>query len=234
MRLQINALLDYQLNAPADLLLALEVAQTPDQRLIEDRLVTTGTEPLVPVTGEDGIGRRTWTRAAGRMTAEYRAIVEVDRAPAAIATLPADPLPRLPAEVTRYLWPSRYCDADRLEPYVRRRFADLDGGAKVHAIAQWVGREIAYVPGATSTATTAGDSFMRREGVCRDFAHVLIAMVRAADIPARIVGAYAPGVDPPDFHAVAEVWLAGGWHLIDATGMAAADSIVRIGVGRDA
>jgi transglutaminase-like putative cysteine protease len=59
-------------------------------------------------------------------------------------------------------------------------------------------------------------------------------MARAASIPARLVSAYAPGVDPPDFHAVVEVWLEGSWHLIDATGMARPEEIVRIGVGRDA
>ena len=77
-------------------------------------------------------------------------------------------------------------------------------------------------------------SFVQRRGVCRDFAHLLISFARAATIPARIVSAYAPDVSPPDFHAVAEIWLDGSWHLVDATGMARPNDIVRIGVGRDA
>ena len=63
---------------------------------------------------------------------------------------------------------------------------------------------------------------------------MLIAFARAAGIPARFVSAYAPNVTPQDFHAVAEVYLEGGWHLIDATGMAQASDIARICVGRDA
>ena len=82
--------------------------------------------------------------------------------------------------------------------------------------------------------TTALDTFASREGVCRDYAHLLVALARAAEIPARCVAAYAPDVTPPDFHAVAELWLDGGWHLVDATGMASPAEIARICVGRDA
>ena len=70
--------------------------------------------------------------------------------------------------------------------------------------------------------------------MCRDFAHLLVTMARAGGIPARCVSAYAPGVDPPDFHAVAELWLDGEWRLVDATGMARADELARVAVGRDA
>jgi transglutaminase-like putative cysteine protease len=234
MRLQIDAHLDYQLHAPADLLVAMEAAMLPDQRLVTDRLVTRGTGPLVPVAGEDGVGRRTWTRGESRVEARYTATVELDRAVTPIAGLAADPLPRLPADVTRYIFSSRYCEADQFDPYVRRRFGHVQGGAKVQAMLDWMAAEMAYVPGASNGTTTAADSFVRREGVCRDFAHVLIAMARAAEIPARMVGCYAPDVRPQDFHAVVEVWLEGGWHLVDPTGFAAPDTVVRIGVGRDA
>ena len=91
-----------------------------------------------------------------------------------------------------------------------------------------------YVPGVSTARTTATDSFVQRQGVCRDYAHLLIALVRAADIPARIVGAYGVGVHPPDFHAVVEVWLDGAWHLVDPTGLSSPDCLVRICVGRDA
>lgn len=234
MRLEIESRLLYRLHAPADLLFAVEVAASSDQRLVEDRLVVRGTGPLTPVAGEEAVGRRTWARGEGLVEAIYQATVDVDRAPPPLASLAADPLPGLPAAVTAHLWPSRYCDSDRFEPWVRRRFGALEGGVKVAAIADWVTATMAYVPGASTQRTTAGDSFVSREGVCRDYAHLLIAMVRAADIPARIVGAYGFGVHPPDFHAVAEVWLAGGWHLVDPTGLAPIAGIVRICVGRDA
>lgn len=234
MRLSIDALLDYQLTVPADLLFAVEAAQMADQRLVEDRLVIDGVEPLVPIVGEEGIGRRTWTRGAGRVTARYTAIVDVERLVTNIADLPADDLRLLPPLVVPYLFPSRYCEADRLHALVARDYAGLHGGAKVAAMASWIGGTLDYLPGASDAATTAVDTFVSRQGVCRDYAHLLIAMVRAADIPARMVAGYAWNLNPPDFHALVEVWLDGGWHLVDPTGLASTDAVVRIGVGRDA
>lgn len=234
MRLSIDATLDYWLPRPADLLLALEAAQTPDQTLIEDRLTVSGVEPMTPIAAYEGLGRRTWTRGSGRVTAHYAAQVDVDRPLVSLAGLPADDLRTLPALVVPYLFPSRYCEADKFAGLVAREYAALPGGAKVQAIAEWIRGHLAYMPGTSDATTTAADVFIGRQGVCRDFAHLLIAMVRAADIPARMVAAYAWQLDPQDFHAVVEVWLAGSWHLVDATGLAPCNGIVRIGVGRDA
>lgn len=234
MRLSIDATLDYNLPQPADLLLACEVAQMHDQLLIEDLLRITGVEPLVPIAAEESLGRRTWTRGAGRVTAHYTAIVDVERTTVPLSGLNADDLRTLPALVVPYLFPSRYCEADRFHTMVLREFGSLAGGAKVHAIAAWIRGHLDYVLGTSDVTTTAADVFIARQGVCRDFAHLMIAMTRAAGIPARMVGAYAWQLDPQDFHAVAEVWLDGGWHIIDATGLAPCDGIVRIGVGRDA
>ena len=234
MRLSIDALLDYQLTAPADLLFAVEVAPMTDQILIQDRLVVDGVSPLVTITGEEGVGRRTWTRGGGRITARYKAIVDVERPLPDLAALPADDLKTLPPLVVPYLFPSRYCEADKFKALVCRDFADLDGGAKVAGITEWIGGHLDYVPGTSDGATTAVDTFVSRHGVCRDYAHLLIAMTRAADIPARMVAGYAWNLDPPDFHALVEVWLGGGWQLVDPTGLASPDAVARIGVGRDA
>jgi transglutaminase-like putative cysteine protease len=234
MRLSIDALLDYDLTAPADLLFAVEVAQMADQRLVEDRLTIGGVEPLVPITGEEGVGRRTWTRGTGRFTARYTALVDIERIVPDIATLPADDLRTLPAMVVPYLFPSRYCEADKFRGLICGDFAHLAGGAKVAAMSAWIGDHLAYLPGTSDIATTAVDTFVSRQGVCRDYAHLLIAMVRAADIPARMVAGYAWNLNPPDFHALVEVWLGGAWQLIDPTRLAQPEAIARIGVGRDA
>ena len=101
-------------------------------------------------------------------------------------------------------------------------------------MSNWIKDHFTYDNSASDCSTTAADSFASRAGVCRDYAHVLIAMARAVGIPARIVSAYAANVVPQDFHAVAEIYLDGRWHLIDPTGMAQPTEIVRIGVGRDA
>jgi transglutaminase-like putative cysteine protease len=233
-RLSIEVDLDYHFPEATDVLLAIEVAQLPDQLLGEDRLTVTGSGPLRPIGAEDGIGRRTWMRAAGQCRASYRATLAVDRPAVAIGGLPASPLPELPPEVVPYLWPSRYCEADRFEAFVDKSFGTLEGGAKIEAMAQWIGSEMDYVIGSSDVTTTAVDAFLSRRGVCRDFAHLMASFARAAGIPARLVSAYALGLKPPDFHAVVETWLDGAWHLVDATGLAPTEGLARICVGRDA
>jgi transglutaminase-like putative cysteine protease len=140
----------------------------------------------------------------------------------------------LPGELTAYLLPSRYCQSDRLEGFVLREFAGLTGGPLASALSAWVTDSLDYRMGTSSGETTALDTFASRAGVCRDYAHLLVALARAGGIPARCVSAYAPGVDPPDFHAVAELWLDGGWRLVDATGMASCGDVARVCIGRDA
>ena len=120
-------------------------------------------------------------------------------------------------------------------------FAGTSGGERIAAIHDWVARKFTYAPGSSDAHTTALDSFVERRGICRDFAHMVVTLARASAIPARYVAAYGPDVSPQDFHAVAEVFLddpasedGGTWQLVDATGMASPDEIVKIGVGRDA
>ena len=234
MRLQIHAWLDYAFREPADVLLQIEAAALPDQRLEAQSLVIGSDHPIRAVAGEEGIGQRTWGRGEGRLTADYRAIVRIERAATRLEALSETPVRDLPGAVVGYLLPSRYCESDRFEPFVRRRFAGLTGGRLAAALAEWVGEALVYESGVSAGTTTALHTFAERRGVCRDYAHLLVALARAAEIPARCVAAYAPGVEPADFHAVAELWLEGAWHLVDATGMASAADLARVCVGRDA
>jgi transglutaminase-like putative cysteine protease len=233
-RLNIEVELDYHFPEAADVLLAIEVAQLSDQVLIEDLLTVDGSAPLRPIAGEDGIGRRTWLRCAGPCRVAYRAVVDVERPALALEGLAIAPPADLPAAVVPYLWPSRYCEADRFEAFVDKTFGGLEGGAMLIAMAQWIKREMDYSAGSSDATTTAVDAFVSRRGVCRDFAHLMASFARAAGVPARLVSAYAFKLDPPDFHAVVEVWLDGAWHLVDATCLAPVEGLARIAVGRDA
>ncbi|WP_126172730.1 transglutaminase-like domain-containing protein [Altericroceibacterium xinjiangense] len=234
MRLKIEALLHYSLPSPADILLAIEAAPTQEQRLVVDKLTVSGGEPLRTVPGDDGIGRRTWVHAEGQFYAEYHGTFIVERMCEPLVELPVTPRRALPAEVIPYLWPSRFCESDRFASFVTREFGHLEGGACVEAMARWIRKNIAYQSGASNEKTGAVDTFVARAGVCRDYAHVMAAFSRAAGIPARLVSAYAWKLDPPDFHAVVEVWLDGQWRLVDASGLAPVEGLVRIAVGRDA
>jgi transglutaminase-like putative cysteine protease len=140
----------------------------------------------------------------------------------------------LPGETVQYVLPSRYCPSDKFQNFVAAELGALAGGERVAAMRDWVQNHFAYHTGASSAATTALDSFVMCQGVCRDFAHVLITLVRASAIPARFAGVYAPGVEPPDFHAVPEVLLDGAWYLVDPTGTARCEEMAKIGIGRDA
>ncbi len=234
MRVEIDVVLVYDLPEPHDVLLQVEVAQMADQRIIGDKLTVSSPERLRPVEGNEAVGQRTWAAGVGQFHAHYSATVEIDRIVIPIKGLVAADPRDLPALVVPYLLPSRYCESDKFEALVAQDFGEHSGGAKIVAMRDWITANIAYVSGASDSDTSASDTFVQRQGVCRDYAHLLTSFARAAAIPARIVSAYAPDVTPPDFHAVVEVWLEDAWHLVDATGMARADDIVRIAVGRDA
>ena len=234
MRLSIDVHLDYGIAGDADVLLQIEAAAMPDQRIEEQSLTIWSDSPIRAVPGEDGIGQRCWARGHGRLTAAYRAVVKVERPVVALGAYGTTPPRMLPGDVTAYLMPSRYCQSDRFEGFVAREFPGLDGGALAAALSAWVGNALDYRMGSSSGETTALDTFASRSGVCRDYAHLLVALARARGIPARCVSAYAPGVDPPDFHAVAELWLDGAWRLVDPTGMASCGDIARVCIGRDA
>lgn len=234
MILNITAHLDYHLTQPTDILLQLEAAAQTDQIVLDTGLEMSATEHLVRVVAEDGIGERIWVRADGRLIVDYRAKVRIDRAVSEIAGLRQSPVHLLPAEMVKYLMSSRYCPADEFQNFAGAEFGDMSGGARIAAMRDWIEENFEYQPGVSNAQTTAFDTFALRQGICRDFAHVLITLARASAIPARMVSVYAFGIVPEDFHAVAEVYLNGEWYLVDPTGMATADTMVRIGVGRDA
>ena len=235
MRVQIRAELDYFMPQPTDVLLAVEAIPMHDQRLIRDNLTVAGEATTLRSVEEHGTpGRRQWMESRGQTRITYTAEMDVKREPLNIAGLSVPPRRELPAEVIGYLFPSRYCESDRLESFANRRFKCDNAGDQVLMMSDWIFQNFTYAPGVSNTSTTATDTILDRHGVCRDYAHVMISLARAVGIPARMVSVYAPGLAPPDFHAVVEVWLGGGWHLIDPTRMAPEESFVRIAYGRDA
>lgn len=233
MNLQIDVQLDYWFEQPCDVLLQVEVAAIPGQTIADAQLTLPPCQHFARVPAQDHIGERIWLRTHGRMLLDYRAAVSIDRTLGDCADLPAVPLHLLPGEAVPYLMPSRYCPSHQFTDFVEQQFGALAGGGKAMAIRDWIAGHLSYVPGSSHSDTTATDTFHDGKGICRDYAHLMITLARAAEIPARIASVYTPGVTPPDFHAVAEVYLEGGWHLIDATGMAEAGDIAIIGIGRD-
>lgn len=241
MTISIDTRFSFRADQPTDVLLQFEAAAIPEQRLSAVVTELTDSAHVARVAAQDAIGERIWVSVDGDFTATHRATVELNRIVTDIAPLGQLATHDLPGEAVEYLLDSRYCPADRFQSFVAEEFGGLSGGVAVTAMHDWIAAHFTYTPGSSDSNTTALDSFVERHGVCRDYAHTLVTFARAAGIPARFVSCYAPRVTPQDFHAVAEVFLAdptiaggGAWHLIDATGMARADEIVKIGVGRDA
>lgn len=234
MILQIGVQLRYAVQGPTDILLQIVAPDFADQRVVHEELALSETLHRATVSAEEGLGERTLLRVDRDFECNYTSRINVDRPALDISQLAAVPPHQLPNDAIRYLMPSRYCQSDELQSYVAAEFGDYSGGERIARLRDWIFERYQYVSGSSDGRTTALDTFVQRKGVCRDFAHVLIALARASAIPARFVSAYAPYVTPQDFHAVAEVYLDGTWHLVDATGMAAANQIARIGVGLDA
>ena len=147
----------------------------------------------------------------------------------------------LPSSTLQFLLPSRYCEVDsELLQFAWNQFGQTPmGWARVQAICEFTYDRITFGYEYARPDKTARNAYDERRGVCRDFAHLAITLCRAVGIPARYISAYAWQLQPPDFHAVFEAYLAspgggGAWYLFDPTRMAALDGLVRIGAGRDA
>ena len=241
MALNITTSFSFTLPQVTDVLLQYEVAMIPEQQVLNGTSTLPAAVETARVPAEDDIGERLWLRGEGEIAITYTANVEVTRMIAALEDLATLDTHRLPGEAVPYLFDSRYCPANRLQGFVEDQFGELSGGAKVVAMRDWIAEHFTYTPGVSGPQTTAIDTLIDRRGVCRDYAHVMVAFARAAAIPARFVSCYAEGVEPQEFHAIAEVFLAdptiaggGAWHMVDATGMADPAQTAKIGVGRDA
>jgi transglutaminase-like putative cysteine protease len=147
----------------------------------------------------------------------------------------AVPVVKLDGEVIPFLFPSRYCQSDKLQRLAYNQFGHLTNVfAQVLAITNWIHENVAYVSGTTNSQTSAHDTITERAGVCRDFAHLGIALCRALSIPARYFTGYSFKLNPPDFHACFEAFIGGHWIIFDPTKLAPLNGLVKIANGRDA
>lgn len=221
----VSCSLSAEVLAPATVELQVTVAGRPpaDERL--DVTLDGRPADLVELATPAGGRLHVLEVGAGRLEVAYRAVV----------TEPADPPEVGPLDVSTYLRPSRYAESDRLSAVARHELGGLTEPRELlPAVAAWLGQRLAYVPGSSTGTDGAVDTLLAGAGVCRDYAHLAVALLRARDVPARLVSAYAPGLQPMDFHAVVEALVDGRWCVVDATLLAPRSSLVRIATGRDA
>lgn len=203
------------------------IAVHPSHRIESESLTFTMAGEAVPVreliNGDGGRLHRV-VAPGGLLDIEYEATVGY----------PAAPEPITEIGLMQYQRPSRYAESDVLFRHARSLFSGLTGSALLHAVAEYVNTTLTYSPANTTPTDSAVTTLNTAHGVCRDFSHLTIALLRAMDVPARYVACYAPGLVPMDFHAVTEAFVEGAWHVVDTTGLTDPTHLVRIASGRDA
>ena len=225
----VTAHVEAQVTTVSDLVFSVAVATTPTGPAVTDETltVTVDGQQMVLEEIEAPFGGRLHLAngiPAGQLVMDYAATTS-GSAPGGIVTA---------YEAVQFCRPSRYAESDKLAIIGSKRFQGLAGQELIDRIVDWVHENLFYVPGSSGPTDGAVDTYLAQEGVCRDFAHLTIAMLRACGIPARLVAVYAPGLTPMDFHAVVEAALDGRWQVVDATRLAPRASLVRIATGADA
>ena len=225
----LTAELDLQLTGPVDVILQIAASRTASFRNEELSVTLAGrslsvSEIVDPPASPAGTRIHRVAGEAGTIAIRYRAVVDGTAAPAPTSEL----------ETIAYLRPSRYAQSDEVFAHARRQFRGLQGRELVSAISDFVATNTTYAPGLSLGTDSAVTTLATGQGVCRDYAHLVIALLRAMDVPARYAACYAPGLRPMDFHAVAEAYVDGAWHVVDATRLSNRRGLVRIATGRDA
>jgi transglutaminase-like putative cysteine protease len=240
-RIELNIELDYVVDPQgADFMFNIQAAHTPQQTVSNEQLFIS--QPVQPLVHTDAPSGNRYLRLhafGGPLQLRYSATVDIAHHRAEPDSLGEVPVHRLPPETVGYIYPSRYCQSDRLLRLAFNEFGHLPQGYhRVRAIRDWVTRQVAFTSNTTNGNTSAVDTLIERVGVCRDFAHLMIALCRACNIPARFATGTDYGADPalgpPDYHAYVEAYLGDRWYIFDPSGTAIPMAFVRFGTGRDA
>ena len=240
-RLELLVELNYEIDQyGADFVFNIHAANTRCQVVSSENL--TISQPITPQMHTDPATGNRYMRlraGPGPLKVAYAATVDLSHHRTDPAQLAEVPISALPPEVIGYIYPSRYCQSDRLLKVANNEFGQVQWGhSRVQTIRDWVHQHIAFTSNSSNSNTSAVDTLIERVGVCRDFTHLMIALCRALNIPARFATGTDYGADPvlgpPDFHAYVEAYLGDRWYIFDPSGTAIPMGLVRFGTGRDA
>ena len=240
-RLQFSIELNYEIDAPGcDFVFNIHAAQTRYQTVVTESLNIS--QDLATPLDVNPVTHNRYLRLkafAGALSVRYTATVDIEHYRAEPNQLGEVSVANLPGPVLPYLYPSRYCQSDRLHRLAVKEFGHLRMGyGRVMAIRDWVLNRVTFLSNSSTGNTSAVDTLVEEVGVCRDFAHLMIALCRAVNIPARFATGIDYGADPilgpTDFHAYVEVYLGDRWYIFDPSGVAIPMGFLRFGTGRDA
>jgi transglutaminase-like putative cysteine protease len=227
MRREVGTEMEVEIMAPTTLEFQIAVAPHPRTEVFESlRFVLNGTPiQALEVSGAHGNRIHKFDAGVGTLKVDYEATIVGQ----------TDPAPVTEYDQSMYLRPSRYAEADKFFGFAATEFGTYsDSATLLEHVSSWVGTRLNYVPGSSDPIDGAVETLLAGAGVCRDYAHLVVALLRAVFVPARLVSVYAPGLYPMDFHAVAEAFVDGQWRVVDATLLAPRQTLVRIATGRDA
>jgi len=238
MKFKVNSALQYSVIKPSTFIFNVHALRTANQTVLEETLVIDPYIRIEEFTAVNSPNRFVRMEVAEPMNfiISYKATVDThcniieNREGADTISLG-----KLDGEVIPYLFPSRYCQSDKLQRLAYSKFGNIQNTFhKVHAISDWIFKNVEYISGSTNSHTSALDTISERSGVCRDFAHLGIALCRALSIPARYFTGYAFKLFPADFHACFEAYIGERWIVFDATQLVPLNGMVKIASGRDA
>lgn len=236
MKFEVAANVSYKAFSDATLILNVQPFRSSEQVVLEESFTTSPALKMKELNAMSGEKRFKIIEIpeAGDITVSYKAIVENRFKIIPAEKLDDVPISLMPASALNYLNPSRYCQSDRLYRFAYHQFGSHQHAyQKIMAVRDWIYRNVQY-GGFTTAQTSAYDTITEQIGVCRDFAHLGVALCRALTIPARYFTGYAYRLTPPDFHACFEAYLGGHWIVIDATKLAPLNGLVKIATGVDA
>ncbi|MFV8327347.1 transglutaminase-like domain-containing protein [Flavobacterium sp. ZS1P14] len=238
MRFKVYSELSYEVITATTFIFNIQAAASASQIIISESLAIIPAMPFEEFTLKNSSTRfvKMEVNQGQFFTIIYQAEIDVFHTVYHEKTLvQSTPIIKLDNEVVPFIAPSRHCESDKLSEFATKEFGFLPNEyTTVKAINEWIFKTIEYKTGVSNASTSACDTLLRREGVCKDFAHLGIALCRALDIPARYFTGYAYNLNPPDFHACFEAYIGGQWLFFDPTKLASPNGLVKIANGKDA
>ena len=235
MWLRTSCNLSFAVSGPTPFILMLRPRSGAQQWVARESYTLKPSVPVVEFT--DGYGNLCQRLIAPsgnfsiRTSADVMTSDVIDVAPGA----PFDEVQNLPDSVLTYLLPSRYCESEQFFDMVNEIVKHVAPGYdQVACITDWISRSVRFNPASNYDHMSATEVNQRREGVCRDFAHLGITLCRSLCIPARMVVGYLHGLEPMDLHAWFEAYVGGRWYTFDATQAGPRGGRVTVAYGHDA
>ena len=237
MKFDVLTEMEYSARSRGTLVLNIHALRTPHQTVISEIFSIEPyikVEELISPQGENRL-MRFEIEEGSSVKVSYQATIDNFYEINDYTGLTEVPVAQMDISIFPYLYPSRYCQSDKLYRLANNLFGHIRNPfEKVAALTNWINNNVQYLSGSTNSQTSAYDTVTEQAGVCRDFAHLGIALCRALTIPARYFTGYAYQLIPADFHACFEAYIGSQWVLFDATKLVPLNGLIKIASGRDA